>query len=90
MTEKDLNVISIVQQLRKLKAGMSAIIGNDPIILGDAQKIYYNESMILQKKCGGSELKRRSSFLDHDNKFMEFMKRDEREKIKEIAESIQT
>ena len=74
---------------------MSAIVGNDPMILKTAEKIYYKESVIIQKKSNVQEPKncneeKTCSDYFHGNNFMKFLKRDEREKIKEIAESVQS
>ena len=45
--EEELNLMSIIKSLFKLKAGLSAIIGDDKRLCNKAMRLYYNKCTLF-------------------------------------------
>lgn len=52
--EKDLDIINLIKTVRKLKAGLSAIVNNDQKILKKTKEIYMHGASIFSE-CSSDE-----------------------------------
>mgnify|MGYP001137421934 CR=1 FL=1 len=67
--------------MRKLKAGLSAIIKNDERLINEAESIFMHDSLIEANEFGKTCIKRKDSICGPSNQFHEFLERDERSRI---------
>ena len=62
-----MNIITIIQTLHKLKAGLAAVMDNDPYYIKEAKRLYYQNITIYADE-------KEKEQPDKENVFYEFLK----------------
>ena len=65
--QKDLDVVNLVSTMRKLKAGLSAVIKNDKKLMLEAESIYLHDSLVDGFSGGKKKMARRKSVREDTN-----------------------
>ena len=71
MLDKDMNYFKLIQEIKKIKASLSIMVGDDTIFINKAKLLYKRISTIY------TDTEEENKFLDSKSNFMKFLERDE-------------
>ena len=81
-----MDVIKMIKTIKKLKAGVSALIENNQSLISKTKFIYMKDTAIYTSE----EEKDQNLFKSHENYFYTFMDRDEKHMLDEINQEYKT